>query len=301
MLVLQSKMSVGTLLSYMVFNLFISLGLSQLAASLGDVGKAIGALERISTVIGDPAEPAVDQAAAAAGGAEAGGAVASRAAPPAAGSNGSHTPAATNGAAAAASSSNGAHHAAAGADAAAAAAGASSDDSAAALGLRDVWFRYQGREDFALKGLSLTVPPGTTLALVGPSGGGKSTVASLLLGLYTPERGEVVVGGETMRSKADWEAARQHMAAVLQQPMLMSGSVAQQIAYARPEAIMEQVRTCALQLLATRAGASLSALPARVAKPVCMCLSGALAALFLSLPGAQLLPGGAALLFQRGD
>lgn len=69
------------------------------------------------------------------------------------------------------------------------------------------------------------------MALVGPSGGGKSTIAALLLGLYRPQRGEILVDSAPLPAAGQGGsgAAAVGMAAVLQQPMLMSGSVMQQI------------------------------------------------------------------------
>lgn len=66
---------------------------------------------------------------------------------------------------------------------------------------------------------------------MGPSGGGKSTIAALLLGLYRPQQGEILVDGAPLPAAGDGGsgAAAVGMAAVLQQPMLMSGSVTQQI------------------------------------------------------------------------
>ncbi|GAB4822090.1 hypothetical protein N2152v2_009136 [Parachlorella kessleri] len=296
LLVIRGQLTVGTLLSYMVYNLFISLGLSQLAASLGDVGKAIGALERISDLVvpasagqgssavavvgaGAPVGTAAAESAAQVdtgnglisggehghGGAavsswDGAGSVAQDAEvrPPSLNAHGGRkeqTPAINGSSISGSGSMEGAATSSNGTVPAPPATLAPGQEPAAAsprqqpleLALRDVWFRYQGRDDWALRGLSLTVPAGSTLALVGPSGGGKSTVASLLLGLYQPTRGEVVVGGEPMRGQGDWERVRHRIAAVLQQPMLMSGSVAQQIAYGRPDATFEEVVAAAKQ------------------------------------------------------
>lgn len=228
-----------------MFNLFISLGLSQLAASLGDVGKAIGALERISDLAADPSASSSTGSE----GVSASGSIKAAASHSDGGSSSSSlnglTPS-TNGASSSNGSStmsssggggNGAHQALAG-----------------EVCLRDVWYRYQGREDWALKSLSLDIPPASTLALVGPSGGGKSTVAALLMGLYQPAQGEVLIGGRPMRGQEDWDTVRSSMAAVLQMPMLMSGTVAQNIAYGRPDASFEEVRRAGMRAQGLRLG-----------------------------------------------
>lgn len=307
LLVLQGKLTLGGLLSYTVFNLFISLGLSQLAASLGDLGKAIGALERISDLL-TPHEHTGAEARVSVSTAATAGRRTADAAPSHAdvtihgqdrasgssgmkgvGPHGSGTVAATGvcraeqgsavagGVAAGVEAANGMHGVTAegtgddpsstGPSASDAPQGRSNGSSSSSnngsspgagylqpsssggceLQLRDVWYRYEGRDDWALRGLSLTVPPGSTLALVGPSGGGKSTVASVLLGLYQPTLGEVVVGGEVMQEADNWKRVRGRIAAVMQQPMLMSGSVAQQIGYGRPEATQKEIETAARQ------------------------------------------------------
>lgn len=61
--------------------------------------------------------------------------------------------------------------------------------------LKDVWYRYDGAEDYTLKGINLVIRGGESLALVGMNGAGKTTLVKLLCGLYTPEKGEILVGG----------------------------------------------------------------------------------------------------------
>jgi energy-coupling factor transporter ATP-binding protein EcfA2 len=197
-----------------VLNLFISLGLSSVAASLGELGKAVGALERVAELV-VPANAAT--ASTSSNGVAATAAATAVAAAPAA-------------AAGASSSSN--HDASAAGVVAAAAAGDAS--SSGRVEFRDVWFRYPGAQDWAIRGLSLTLLPGQTVALVGPSGGGKSTIAALLLGLYHPQRGSILVNGEALQPQAGGGSAASAvgMAAVMQQPMLMSGSVKDQIRWA---------------------------------------------------------------------
>ena len=62
--------------------------------------------------------------------------------------------------------------------------------------LKDVWYRYDGAEDYTLKGINLTVQGGEKLALVGMNGAGKTTLIKLICGMYTPTRGEILVGGK---------------------------------------------------------------------------------------------------------
>ncbi|MCM1057098.1 MAG: ABC transporter ATP-binding protein/permease [Firmicutes bacterium] len=62
--------------------------------------------------------------------------------------------------------------------------------------LRDVWYKYDGAKDYTLKGISLTLEPGERLALVGLNGAGKTTLVKLICGLYTPSKGEILVGGK---------------------------------------------------------------------------------------------------------
>jgi len=72
------------------------------------------------------------------------------------------------------------------------------------LRFEDVWFRYPGQDSPALQGISLHVRPGQSLALVGVNGSGKTTLIKLLTGLYTPERGRILLDGRPLE---DWEQA----------------------------------------------------------------------------------------------
>ena len=62
--------------------------------------------------------------------------------------------------------------------------------------LKDVWYRYDGAEDYTLKGINLIIEAGESLALVGVNGAGKTTLVKLICGLYRPTKGEVLVGGK---------------------------------------------------------------------------------------------------------
>lgn len=103
------------------------------------------------------------------------------------------------------------------------------------------------------------------MALVGASGGGKSTVAALLLGLYRPQRGEVLVDDVPLSDLSALARIRMCTAAVLQNPMLLSGSVEEVIAYGRPTASAEEVRAAAA---AANADGFVALLPDGYASPV---------------------------------
>ena len=103
------------------------------------------------------------------------------------------------------------------------------------LEFRNVSFSYPEGRDNALNNLSFSVLPGQTVALVGPSGAGKSTVAKLVSRLYDPDAGSVELGGFDLRDY-DLAALRSRVAVVPQEPTLFSGSVRDNIRYAKPEA-----------------------------------------------------------------
>ncbi|MFF4570020.1 ABC transporter ATP-binding protein [Streptomyces sp. NPDC001410] len=103
-----------------------------------------------------------------------------------------------------------------------------------------VWFRYPGLPSWALSDVSFHVAPGETLALVGASGAGKSTVAKLQLRFYDPDRGAVRLDGTDLRSLrlAD---VRESIAVVLQETLVFHGTVRENIAYGRPEATQADI------------------------------------------------------------
>ncbi|WP_329438169.1 ABC transporter ATP-binding protein [Streptomyces canus] len=103
-----------------------------------------------------------------------------------------------------------------------------------------VGFTYPGTARPALCDVSLRVEPGQTLALVGASGAGKSTVAKLLLRFYDPEHGAVQLDGADLRTLrlAD---VRDHVAVVLQETLVLHGTVRENILYGRPDASEREV------------------------------------------------------------
>ncbi|WP_341677246.1 ABC transporter transmembrane domain-containing protein [Niveibacterium sp. SC-1] len=103
-------------------------------------------------------------------------------------------------------------------------------------------FHYPGRPDTAALGaFDLTVRPGETVALVGPSGAGKTTVFQLLLRFYDPAHGSVQIDGVDL-AHADPLALRQRIALVPQEAVIFASNVVENVRYARPEASEEEVR-----------------------------------------------------------
>lgn len=110
------------------------------------------------------------------------------------------------------------------------------------LELDRVTVRHAGRAEPALDAATLTVEPGETVALVGPSGVGKSTLLDVVLGFVTPEEGgSVRVGGEDLAA-LDPETWRSRIAWVPQRPYLFAGTIAENVRLARPDASDEAVR-----------------------------------------------------------
>ena len=109
--------------------------------------------------------------------------------------------------------------------------------------LENVSFSYGG-ETFAMRDMSLHVPAGQTLALVGQTGAGKSTLAKLVARFYDPQEGRVLVDGHDLR---DLKASclRSQLGIVPQEGFLFSGSVRENIAFGRPEASDEEVKAAA--------------------------------------------------------
>jgi ATP-binding cassette, subfamily C, bacterial CydD len=107
-----------------------------------------------------------------------------------------------------------------------------------------VSFAYPSRDTPVLDGLELELRPGETLAIVGESGAGKSTVANLLLRLAEPTSGQVTVGGVDL-AQCDVEAWRRRLAWVPQRPTIFRGTVADNIRLGEATASDEQVRAAA--------------------------------------------------------
>jgi ABC-type multidrug transport system fused ATPase/permease subunit len=120
--------------------------------------------------------------------------------------------------------------------------------------LERVSFAY-GAED-VLRRIDLRIPAGGSVALVGVSGGGKSTLAKLVARFYDPDEGSVRVDGHDLRD-VQLRSYRRQLGVVLQDPFLFSGTIADNIRFARPEATDEQVRETAAAIGVDRVAARL--------------------------------------------
>ena len=109
--------------------------------------------------------------------------------------------------------------------------------------LRDVSLTYNGGAP-ALEDIELTVEAGRTVALVGPTGSGKTSLVALLARLYDPSRGAVAIDGADLRSVAV-RSLRSEVAFVADDSFLFSASVADNVAYARPDATREEIELAA--------------------------------------------------------
>ncbi len=118
----------------------------------------------------------------------------------------------------------------------------------------DVSFSYDG-EHPALAEVSLHVPPGQTVALVGSTGAGKSTLAKLVARFYDPDSGRVLVDGHDLRSVTE-HSLRSQLGVVPQESYLFSGTIRDNIAFGRPDATDEEVLAAAARRWARTSSSS---------------------------------------------
>jgi ABC-type multidrug transport system fused ATPase/permease subunit len=107
----------------------------------------------------------------------------------------------------------------------------------------DVSFSYTERAD-TLKNVSLDVQPGDVIGLVGPTGAGKTTLVSLIPRFYDPEQGRILLDGRDI-STLTLKSLRRQVSIVLQEPLLFSGTIADNIRYGRLDATEDEVRIAA--------------------------------------------------------
>ena len=134
-----------------------------------------------------------------------------------------------------------------------------------AVRFAEVDFAYPTRPDLpVLRGFSLALAPGETVALVGPSGAGKSTVAALLARFYEPDRGQVLIdAAPAAELDADW--LRERIGVVAQEPILFATSVAENVRYGKPDASEAEVEAA---LATANALEFVSAFPEGIQTPV---------------------------------
>ena len=112
------------------------------------------------------------------------------------------------------------------------------------LRLEQVHFRYPGTSRAVLAGVDLTIPAGSVVAVVGPTGAGKSTIAKLAARVYDPDDGAVTVDGHDLRD-LDLDGYRDRLGIVPQDAFCFKGTVADNVAYGRPDAPREDLELAA--------------------------------------------------------
>ena len=113
------------------------------------------------------------------------------------------------------------------------------------VNLEHVWFTYKNSEkndpeDMLIRDLNLNVRPGSRVAIVGPTGAGKSTIINLLMRFYDVNRGRILVSDKDVR-EVTRDSLRAQYGMVLQETWLMSGTVRENIAFGKPEATEEEI------------------------------------------------------------
>lgn len=113
-----------------------------------------------------------------------------------------------------------------------------------AISLKNVSFSYGPERESVVEDLSFSIAPGESIALIGRSGCGKTTIMKLMLGLIAPQRGEVIVDGVPM-TRMDVSSYRDQVGSVMQDDTLFAGSIRDNIAFFEPDVDIERVYECA--------------------------------------------------------
>ena len=129
-------------------------------------------------------------------------------------------------------------------------------ESLGTLRFDDVWFQHQSASAPALREISFRVDRGETIAFVGPSGAGKTTLVKLLVGLYRPQSGHIYYNG-TREDEVDIDDLRERIGFVTQDAQLFSGSIRENLRFVRPDAsdqeCLEVLRQASVESLLKRA------------------------------------------------
>jgi ATP-binding cassette subfamily B protein len=115
------------------------------------------------------------------------------------------------------------------------------------ISFQNVTFRYHpDQENNVIENLSFEVQPGQTIALVGRSGSGKTTISKLILGLYPPTEGKILIDGQDLTTLS-LRSLREQIGVVDQSNFLFGGTIRENISISHPEASLEEVRQAAIQ------------------------------------------------------
>ena len=111
---------------------------------------------------------------------------------------------------------------------------------------KNVWFRYPSRKKAILRNFNLTIEPNQSVAIVGHSGSGKSTIASLILRFYDSSRGQIVIDGQELK-KISVPFLRDQISIVQQEPLLFNETIKQNIKFGNLRAADIEIRSVASQ------------------------------------------------------